>query len=122
MTREPIRYERSGDFHLLTLSCLDRFQHPRAKAKVIIVLVMAFAAPWLAQAERYNPADLPKLLGSELLVEAYLPDRFLFTTEEMTFQMQEDQIGLGVFPSISTDGSIVASAHRLGGACHARRD
>ena len=47
-----------------------------------------------------------------MLVEGYLPERFLLVTEDKTLTLQEDQIGLEVSPSISADGSIVAFAHR----------
>jgi Tol biopolymer transport system component len=67
------------------------------------------------RAQKYDPTDLPRLPGAELLVEGYLPERYLLTTEDKTITFQEDEIGLGAFPSISADGSIVASAHRVPG-------
>jgi dipeptidyl aminopeptidase/acylaminoacyl peptidase len=80
-----------------------------------VVLLAAIALPWSVQAQKYDPHDLPRLPGAKLLVEGYFPERFLLTTEDKTLTLQEDAIGLEVSPSISTDGSIVASAHRLPG-------
>jgi Tol biopolymer transport system component len=78
-------------------------------------LLVAVALSGPAQAQKYDPNSLPRLPEAELLVEGYLPERFLLITEDKTLALQEDQIGLELSPSISTDGSIVASAHRVPG-------
>jgi len=69
------------------------------------------------QAQKYNKDDLPRLPGAKLLVLGYQPDRFFFalTTEDKAITLQEDPLGLYTAPSISADGGIVASVHRLSG-------
>jgi Tol biopolymer transport system component len=78
-------------------------------------LFVALALLRPAQAQKYDPNNLPRLPGAELLVEGYLPERLLLTAEDKTLTLQEDEISLTGTPSISTDGSIVASAHRMPG-------
>jgi hypothetical protein len=78
-----------------------------------IALLTALALPWPAQAQKYDKDNLPRLPGSELLVEGYLPERLLLTTESTTLLLQEDAIGLTGVPSISSDGGVVASARRV---------
>ena len=75
-------------------------------------LLTALTLPWNLQAQEQ---DVPRLPSGELLVEGYLPERFLLTSPTQTFTLQEDPIGLEIRPSISADGSIVASAHRVPG-------
>jgi dipeptidyl aminopeptidase/acylaminoacyl peptidase len=55
------------------------------------------------------------LPGAELLVEGYLPDRILLTTEHNTLTLQKYEIDLRWSPTISADGNVVASAHRVPG-------
>ena len=76
------------------------------------VLLVTLVLLGFAKAQRY-PSNLPRLPSGELLVEGFVPDTFLLTTATQTFKLQEDAIGLGISPSISADGGIVASAHRV---------
>lgn len=78
-----------------------------------VAVLVVIALPWAAWTQRSAPDTIPRLPGAELLVEGYLPERYLLTTEDRTITLQEDEIGLGAFPSISADGSIVASTHRV---------
>lgn len=80
-----------------------------------VVLLAAIAFPWSVQAQKYDPHAIPRLPGAELLVAGYVPERYLLTTEDKTITLQEDDIGLGSGPSISSNGSIVASARRIPG-------
>jgi dipeptidyl aminopeptidase/acylaminoacyl peptidase len=82
---------------------------------VAIALLTALALPWPAQAQKYDKDNLPRLPGAELLVEGYLPERLLLTTESKTLLLQEDTISLTGVPSISVDGGVVASARRIPG-------
>ena len=88
------------------------------KQQVLIAIFAAFSALCPStpeQAQKYDPNNLPRLPGAELLVGGYLPERILLTTQDKTIPLQEDPIGLYAGPSISADGSVVASAHRLPG-------
>ena len=77
-----------------------------------IALLTGLALPCNLQSQQL---DVPRMPSGELLVEAYVPDRFLLTTATQTVSLQEDSIGLGPGPNISADGNIVASAHRVPG-------
>jgi hypothetical protein len=91
----------------------EMFEVRKMVATFVALLVLALS--WSAQAQKYSKDNLPRLPGAELLVEGYLPERLLLTTEDTTLTLQEDAIGLTGMPSISADGGIVASAHRMPG-------
>ncbi len=82
---------------------------------ITVLLLVVLALPWSSQAEKED--ELPRLPGAELLVEGYSSGRFLLllTTEEKTVTLQEDAIPQKGSPSISANGSVVASAHAIAG-------
>jgi hypothetical protein len=89
-TETPTHRNLPGVLLALALICFDASLHP----------------------QKYQ---LPRLPNAELLEEEYLPDRFVLATEDTTITLQVDQENLGAVPSISSDGSIIASAHRAPG-------
>jgi WD40-like Beta Propeller Repeat len=90
------------------------------KQQIFIAIFAAFSLlhPRIpAQAQKHGKYDLPRMPGAELLVQGYQPDGFFFalTIEDKTLTLQEDPVDSVLRPSISADGSVVASAHRLPG-------
>jgi hypothetical protein len=83
--------------------------------RILVAQLVALTLSCFVQAQKYEKDNLPRLPGAELLVEDYLPERYLLTTADKTITLQEDEVGLSGRPSISTDGSIVASVHRAPG-------
>lgn len=74
------------------------------------VILAVLSLPWLALTQKRE--DVPRLPGAELLVKSYIGNRwvFLLATDKKTLTLQEDAIGLAATPSISADGSVIASA------------
>ena len=82
---------------------------------VVFSFLTASAAHTLLTASVETKKDnLPRLPGAALLV-GYPPGDLEITTEDKTLKLQEGELELIMTPSISADGSIVASAHRIAG-------
>jgi dipeptidyl aminopeptidase/acylaminoacyl peptidase len=80
-----------------------------ARVSISIVLISTLYLPCLGQTQSDH---LPRLPGAELLIESYVPDRLLLTTEDQTLTLQQDARGFGAGPNISADGGIIASARQ----------
>jgi WD40 repeat protein len=77
-------------------------------------LVVALGLPPPVQAQKYDPNNLPRLPGAELLVAGYVPERYLLTTEDRTITLPD---GLSeAFVSMSADGSIVGCVRPIPGS------
>ncbi len=66
------------------------------------------------QAQRYDPNNLPRLQGAELLEEGYLPKRKLLATEDKAITLPEYLTD--AFLSISADGSIIGCVRPIPGS------
>ncbi len=82
---------------------------------VAAVMFIALNLPWVAASVEAKIDNLPRLPGAVLLL-GYPPFSLSVTTEDKTWKLQNDEQGDAIIsPSISADGSIVASAHRISG-------
>lgn len=101
----------------LTLSSSEEMIVRRAMIgwRVPLSKLAFLVLPFLALAQKHDRDYLPRLPGAELLVEDYQPNRFVLTTEDRTVTLQSDEIGFSGTPSVSLDGSIIASARRVPG-------
>ena len=79
------------------------------------VMFVALNLGWLTASAETKMENLPRLPGAMLLLGSP-PFSLAVTTKEETKKLQDDAQTLGsISPSISADGSIVASAHRISG-------
>jgi dipeptidyl aminopeptidase/acylaminoacyl peptidase len=79
------------------------------------VMFVALNFGWLTASTGTKMKNLPRLPGAMLLL-GYPPFSLAVTTKEETKKLQDDAGTSGsISPSISADGSIVASAHRISG-------
>jgi len=67
-----------------------------------------------AHAQKYDPNNLPRLPGAELLVAGYAPERHLLTTEDRTVKLPDSLSE--AFVSISADGRIVGCVRPVPGS------
>jgi hypothetical protein len=79
------------------------------------VMFVALNLGWLTASAETKMENLPRLPGAILLLGSP-PFSLAVTTKEETKKLQDDAQTIGsISPSISADGSIVASAHRISG-------
>lgn len=85
------------------------------KLAVVAVMLVALNLPWPVTSVEAKMDNYPRLPGSALLV-GYPPFSLSVTTEDKTRKIQDDTSGDALIsPSMSADGSVVASAHRISG-------
>src|SRR6202035_3803212 len=83
---------------------------------IIAVMLIPLNLSWIAASVQANMDHLPRLPGAMLLL-GYPPFSLDVTSEKKTWKLQRDEQGDALInPSMSADGSIVASAHRIPGA------
>jgi WD40 repeat protein len=91
------------------------------KKLAIITTVIALAGlSSLTASMAAKPDNLPRMPGARFLV-GYPPDRLFLISPDKTLKLQDDDLGEDlVSPSVSADGNIVASAHRISGEAFTR--
>jgi dipeptidyl aminopeptidase/acylaminoacyl peptidase len=82
---------------------------------VVAGMLVALSLPWSITSVEAKMDKVPRLPGATFLV-GYPPRDLLVTANDKTKKLQDDaQADALISPSISADGSIVASAHRISG-------
>ena len=85
------------------------------KFGVIVAMFVALNLPWSVASVEAKMDNLPRIPGAILLV-GYPPSNLLVTANDKTRELQKDAQGDALIsPSMSSDGSVVASAHRIPG-------
>src|SRR5215469_8132659 len=85
------------------------------KFGVAVAITIASSLRWPTASVEAKMRNLPRMPGATLLI-GYPPLNLLVTTNDKTRKLQEDAQGDGLIsPSMSADGSVVASARRIPG-------
>jgi Tol biopolymer transport system component len=75
-----------------------------------VVALVALTLPWSIASVLGKTENLPRLPGATFLL-GYPPDTLMVTTADATLELQAEGGDWYITPSVSADGSVIASAH-----------